>query len=212
MEPNEVAFRILASARSNQCIPETWRGSTPIKWYEAVAGKPCNRVSLLKEGQGPMYRQQLANFCARPNVEAEDIFVRTQASGERGRLPVPVRNRRPASLASRGTPVKARHLCVGSCLVDKDKAVRIKIELTFEPCLTGGVYITASLFCRVRGLFLSVIFRRSKKRQSDATRAVMPCSINFPRSSTRVMDSLRPSNASIISPDRASTKISIVAS
>jgi hypothetical protein len=93
----------------------------------------------------------------------------------------------PASLATWRASVKARHLCIGAGLVDEDETVGIEIKLALEPRLAGGVYIAAALFGGVRCLFLRVIFRRLKKRQSEATLAETPCSINFPRSSTSVM-------------------------
>jgi hypothetical protein len=76
---------------------------------------------------------------------------------------------------------------IGSSLVDEDKTVGIEIELSVEPRLAGLVYIAASLLGGVRRLFLSVIFRRLKKRQSEATPVTTPCSINLRRSSTSVM-------------------------
>ena len=62
--------------------------------------------------------------------------------------------------------VEARHLggCAG--LVDEDELLGIEIELPVEPGRAGHSHITALLFGGMPHLFLSVIRRRLKKRQS----------------------------------------------
>ena len=61
--------------------------------------------------------------------------------------------------------VAARHVGGGPGLVDEDQLLRIEIELAFEPDLATLQDVGALLLGRVRGLFLSVSWRRSKKRQ-----------------------------------------------
>jgi hypothetical protein len=94
-------------------------------------------------------------------------------------------NGRTTSLATRGASVKPRHSGVGAGLVDEDETLRIKIDLPFEPLLTRGIYIAASLLGSVRCLFLSVIFLRWKKRQSDAIPADTPRRLSRSRNSAR---------------------------
>lgn len=64
--------------------------------------------------------------------------------------------------------------CLQHTFVDEDQALRVKIDLPFEPLLTRGIYIAAPLLGGVRCLFFSVIFLRWKKRQSDAMPADIP--------------------------------------
>ena len=74
-----------------------------------------------------------------------------------------------ASLAAWRALVKLRHFSVGAGFVDEDEALRVEIDLPFEPILTCGIFFAAPLLGSVRCLFLSVIFLRWKKRQSEAT-------------------------------------------
>ena len=71
-----------------------------------------------------------------------------------------------ASLASGCTTVKARHLGVRGGLADEDDPRRIEVELPFKPPLARRVPRAAALFGGVRRLFLRVILRRLKNRQS----------------------------------------------
>jgi len=89
-----------------------------------------------------------------------------------------VRDSSTTSLAARRTSVKSRHFGIGAGFVDKDEALRVKIDLPFEPLLTRGIYIAAPLLGGVRCLFLSVIFLRWKKRQSEAMPADIPRRFN----------------------------------
>ncbi|MGY3582514.1 hypothetical protein ACVIGB_008421 [Bradyrhizobium sp. USDA 4341] len=56
-----------------------------------------------------------------------------------------------------------------------------------EPLLTRGIYIATPLLGGVRCLFLSVIFLRWKKRQSDAMPADIPRRLNNSRNSASVI-------------------------
>src|SRR3954454_10209917 len=60
----------------------------------------------------------------------------------------------------------ARHVGRGPGLVDEDEARGIEVELALEPGLAPLQDVGAVLLGRLRRLFLSVIRRRSKKRQS----------------------------------------------
>ena len=95
-----------------------------------------------------------------------------------------------ASLASGRTTVKARHFGVGGGLVDEDDARRIEVELPFEPRLARRVHRAATLFGGVRRLFLRVILRRLKNRQSVPMATVTPRSFNCSRSSESVISLL----------------------
>jgi hypothetical protein len=88
-----------------------------------------------------------------------------------------------ASLAPGRTAVKARHLGVGGGLVDEDDSRRIEVELSFKPRLARRVHRAATLFGRVRRLFLRVILRRLKNRQSVPMATPTPRSLSFSRSS-----------------------------
>ena len=63
----------------------------------------------------------------------------------------------------------------------------LTIDLPFEPLLTRGIYIAAPLLGGVRCLFLSVIFLRWKKRQSDAMPVDIPRRFNSSRNSASVI-------------------------
>ncbi len=56
--------------------------------------------------------------------------------------------------------------CGSPSLVDEHQARRIEVELPLEPRLAPPQDIRPILLCGVRCLFLSVILRRAKKRQS----------------------------------------------
>jgi hypothetical protein len=71
-----------------------------------------------------------------------------------------------ASLAPLRTTIEARHLGICGGLVDEDDPRRIEVELSFKPRLARRVHRAAALFGRVRRLFLRVILRRLKNRQS----------------------------------------------
>jgi hypothetical protein len=78
-----------------------------------------------------------------------------------------VRDRGAQAFASGSSTVSSRHVGGGPGLVDEDERFRIKIKLSLEPFLAAFQDILAILLGCVRGLFLSVIFLRAKKRDSD---------------------------------------------
>ena len=82
---------------------------------------------------------------------------------------------------------KAAPFAVGAGFVDEDEALRVEIDLPFEPVLSRGIYIAAPLLGGVRCLFLSVIFLRWKKRQSEAMLADIPRRFNRSRNSASVI-------------------------
>ena len=57
-----------------------------------------------------------------------------------------VREGQQHDIARRAANVlKSRHFGIGAGFVDKDEALRVKIDLPFEPLLTRGIYIAAPL-------------------------------------------------------------------
>ena len=80
------------------------------------------------------------------------------------------------ALAAEGPPVPAGYLGAGAGLVDEDEALRVEIELALEPSPSAAQDVGSVLLRRMRGLFLSVIFRRSKKRHSVETATATLCS------------------------------------
>src|SRR5277367_2119114 len=95
-----------------------------------------------------------------------------------------------ASLAPRRATVKARHFGVRGGLVDEDEPGRIELELPFEPRFARPVHRAAALFGGVRRLFLRVILRRLKNRQSVPMATATPCALSCSRSSESVMSLL----------------------
>ena len=84
-------------------------------------------------------------------------------------------------------PRRRAILVVAPVSVDEDERVGIEVELAFEPGLARRLHVGALLLGGVRGLFLYVMPRRSKKRQivvrpKRASRA----SISFVRRSSSV--------------------------
>ena len=110
-----------------------------------------------------------------------------------------------ASLAPWRTTVEAGHLGVRGGLVDEDDPRRIEVELSFKPRLARRVHCAAALFGRVRRLFLRVILRRLKNRQSVPMAMATPRSLGCSRSSESVT-SLLPAKAERISSACASIR------
>ena len=77
---------------------------------------------------------------------------------------MPVRDGSAQALASGRPAVGAGHVGRGPRLVDEHQPGRIEVELALEPSLPFAQDVCSLLLGRVRGLFLSVIRRRSKKR------------------------------------------------
>ena len=94
-----------------------------------------------------------------------------------------------ASLAPRRATIKARHFGVRGGLVDEDDPGRIELELPFEPLLTRRVHRAAALLGGERRLFLRVILRRLKNRQSVPIATATPRSFSRSRSSVSVTSS-----------------------
>src|SRR5271155_1854827 len=116
--------------------------------------------------------------------------VVTQPGSEGGGFPMAMGHGGAASLAPGRTTVKARHLGVRGGLVDEDDPRRIEVELPFKPRLTRRIHRVATLFGGVRRLFLRVILRRLKNRQSVPMAAATPRSFSRSRSSASVMSLL----------------------
>ena len=106
---------------------------------------------------------------------------------EGSRLPMPMRHAGTQTLPARCATIEARHLGTGASLVDEDQALRVEIKLAFEPGLPTPQNVGTVLLRRMRGLFLSVIFRRAKKRHSVETATATPRSARSAWSSASVM-------------------------
>jgi len=78
---------------------------------------------------------------------------------------VAVRDAGPQALAPPAAAMAARHVGRGPGFVDEDEAVRVEVELVLEPGLALLQDVGAILLGRVSGLFLRVIWWRSKKRR-----------------------------------------------
>jgi hypothetical protein len=95
-----------------------------------------------------------------------------------------VRVGRPHDIARRmASARKAAPFWCWRWFVDEDEAIRVEIDLPFERIFRRGIYIAAPLLGGVHCLFLSVIFLRWKKRQSEVMLADIPRRFN--RSATR---------------------------
>ena len=86
-----------------------------------------------------------------------------------------VRDGGPKALAAGSPPVQARHLGGGARLVDEDQAFGVQVELTLEPGAATPQDVGTVLLRRMPGLFLSVIFRRTKNRHSVEMATATPC-------------------------------------
>jgi len=91
-------------------------------------------------------------------------------------LPVPVRYRGPAALATQCASAQSRHLGGRTGLVDEHQPVGIEIELAVEPEPSGDQHVFAFLLGGVCGLFLNVMARFLKKCQTVEGAAQMLCS------------------------------------
>ena len=92
-----------------------------------------------------------------------------QARDQRGRLPVPMRDRGAAALAARAAPAQAGHLCGGPArhcprtnggqrlAVDEDEPQGIEFGLELEPGLAPRGHVLARLLAGMRRLFLYVM-------------------------------------------------------
>jgi hypothetical protein len=90
----------------------------------------------------------------RPVQHARYRHAAQPQAGNEGRgLPVPVRDGGTTPLAFGRSAVAPRHLGRGAGLIDEDQALRLKVDLPFEPRLPLCVDPRALLLGGVRGLF-----------------------------------------------------------
>ena len=90
----------------------------------------------------------------RPVQHARYRHAAQPQTGNEGRgLPVPVRDGGTTPLAFGRSAVAPRHLGRGAGLIDEDQALRLKVDLPFEPRLPLCVDPRALLLGGVRGLF-----------------------------------------------------------
>ena len=82
--------------------------------------------------------------------------VEPQSGDEGCRLPVAVRDRRPAALAAWAAAAQARHLGRSPGLVDEDEPRGIEVGLVLKPGLALGLHVDPVLLAGVRRLFLNV--------------------------------------------------------
>ena len=83
--------------------------------------------------------------------------------------------------------MEARHVGRRPSLVDEDETLRVESGLAIEPVLAPLQNVRPVLLGRVRRLFLRVMPRRLKKRQSVLRPAPMPFSASRSCSSERIM-------------------------
>lgn len=108
----------------------------------------------------------LSRYCPAGKAEA----------GDKGRgFPVAERDTGAQPLAPGRPAMPPRHVGRGPCLVDEDETLRIKVRLAIEPVLTPLQDIRPVLLGSMRRLFLRVMPRRLKKRQS----VPMPAPMRF---------------------------------
>jgi len=77
----------------------------------------------------------------------------SQGADEGGGLPVAVRHRRPATLATPGASATASHLGRRPRLIDEHQAIGIQFRLEFEPSLPPPQDVRTLLLAGVRGFF-----------------------------------------------------------
>jgi hypothetical protein len=116
--------------------------------------------------------------------------VVAQPSGESRGFPVSVRHGSPTSLTLERTAIEARHLRIRRRFVDEDDPRWIEFELPFEPRFARRVRRATALLGGVRRLFLRVIFRRLKNRQSVPMATATPCPFSLSRSSASVISDI----------------------
>ena len=88
--------------------------------------------------------------------------IKCQVANKGRRLPMAMRNRGAAALASRCATILSGHLGRCAAFIDKNEARRVEIGLGFEPSLTLQCYVRTILLGSVRCLFLRVTPRRLK--------------------------------------------------
>ena len=83
--------------------------------------------------------------------------------------------------------MEPRQFGAGPGFGDEHGAMRIVVELAFEPRLSASYDVGTILLRCMAGLFLSVIFRRAKNRHSVAMPTLTPCPLSISRSSAKVI-------------------------
>jgi hypothetical protein len=106
-----------------------------------------------------------------------------------------MRDTDPKLLAAPATPVAARHVGRGPCLVDEDQPAGINVEPTFEAPFAPDQHVRTVLFGGVRGHFLRVMAWRAKKRWIVPKPKTRPFSARRARTSTMVASLPGPSAA-----------------
>jgi hypothetical protein len=103
---------------------------------------------------------------------------------------VTVRNEGTQSLATGRTPASPRHIGRCPCLVDEDELVGIEVDLAVEPLLSPFQDVWPFLLGGIRGLFLSVILRRWKKRDNAEMLKMCPSAASDIFNSSNVLSGL----------------------
>lgn len=97
-----------------------------------------------------------------------------------------VRDGSPQPLAAGRTSARARHVGRRPCLVNEDELVGIEANLAVAPLFSPRQNVRPLLLGGVYGLFLSVIFRRWKKRDNAETLKVYPSAASVAFSSSNM--------------------------
>ena len=92
-----------------------------------------------------------------------DHAVEGEPADEGRGLPMAVRNRGAAPLASGRASIQAGHLGRRPAFIDEDEAPGLEVGLGVEPGLSPARYVRSTLLGGVRRLFLRVTPRRLKK-------------------------------------------------
>ncbi len=95
-----------------------------------------------------------------------DEAARGERADEGRCFPVAMRDADPQALTAPATPVPARHVRRGPCLVVQTSRSGSRSSCSSKPLLALGQDVRTILFARVRGLFLRVILWRLRKRRT----------------------------------------------
>ena len=121
--------------------------SRKVVHHDDVAGRQCRHENLLDIGQ--------EGWAVHGAVEHHGgcHAGEPQAGREGGRLPMSMRDGRPAAFAAPRPATQSGHLGRGPRLVDEDQLLGIKLELIIEPGLTRVPDVLALLLGRMSGFF-----------------------------------------------------------